>query len=308
MKNRIYLFSSCIILILSLVACAAPAKNASVPAPAQEKLAVPTMAPAAAEEAPLARGGVGAALATDVLQQERKVIYNAQLSLVVTDTEATAQKIEELATSSGGYIANMNAYRGGSEQQLYYNITLRVPVSGFDSVRAALRDMAVRVEQDSINTDDVTDQYYDLDARLRTLRATEDELLALLKETRERGGKVEDIMSIYRELTDIQSQIESLQGQLNRLDKLTAFSTINVDLRPDELTLPVTTTWRPLQTLRDSFRTLIRVLEGLVDVLIYLIVVALPTLILLAIPVLLALYILRWLLRRLRKDKQVDKA
>ena len=249
----------------------------------------------------------GTTTSTDFLQEERKVIYNASLSLVVKDTEAAAKQIEELVTATGGYIANMNAYRS-NDDQLYYNITLRVPVSGFDSVRDALRNLAVRVEHDSINTDDVTDQYYDLDARLRTLRATEEELLSLLKETRERGGKVEDIMAIYRELTNIQSQIESLQGQLNRLDKLTALSTISVELRPDELTQPIKTSWRPLETLRNSFRVLLNVLEGLVDFLIYVVVVAVPTLIILAIPVLIVLFALRWLLRKLRNKKSKESA
>jgi hypothetical protein len=308
--KRLLTLSIGLLLVLTmLVACGASPRQASyeeAPMPASPPRVVEKMV-----EMPEDSGGApamtGTTTSTDFLQEERKVIYNASLSLVVKDTEAAAKQIEELVTATGGYIANMNAYRS-NDDQLYYNITLRVPVSGFDSVRDALRNLAVRVEHDSINTDDVTDQYYDLDARLRTLRATEEELLSLLKETRERGGKVEDIMAIYRELTNIQSQIESLQGQLNRLDKLTALSTISVELRPDELTQPIKTSWRPLETLRNSFRVLLNVLEGLVDFLIYVVVVAVPTLIILAIPVLIVLFALRWLLRKLRNKKSKESA
>ncbi|NOZ48513.1 MAG: DUF4349 domain-containing protein [Chloroflexi bacterium] len=303
MKAKTLFLASFSIFAIVLAACGASPQTTSAPSPqVTEKMVLVTAEVAGKATYNDAAGANMNAAATDFLQQERKVVYNARLTLVVKDTAATAQQIEELTTATGGYIANMNAYRSGDDQ-LYYNITLRIPVSGFDSVRDALRNMAVRVDNDQINTDDVTDQYYDLDAHLRTLRATADELISLLQETRQRGGQVEDIMSIYRELTNIQSQIESLQGQLNRLDKLTAYSTISIDMRPDELTKPIKSSWRPLETLRNSFRVLIDVLQSLVDVLIYLIVVILPTLIILAIPVLVVIFALRWLINRIRKTR-----
>ncbi|MCS6845646.1 MAG: DUF4349 domain-containing protein [Caldilineales bacterium] len=232
------------------------------------------------------------------LQETRKVIYNASMVLIVRDTEAAARQVSELATSLGGYVADMNGYRG-TDNILRYTITLRVPAEQFEATRAALRALAVRVENETMNTNDVTDQYYDLEARLRVLRATENELLALLRETRERGGKVEDIMAIYRELNSVQSEIESLQGQLNRLDKLVAFSTITVELRPYELIVPVTTEeWTPLQTARESFGTLVQVLRGLVDLLIRLVIIVVPVLLILAVPVVLVLLLLRAVIRR----------
>lgn len=286
-----------------LSACAGPARSESavmeMPAAESSMPAEPPAAEFARTNADYAGDAAAKAVETQTITSDRKVIYNANMDLVVEDTEAMAAQVEALATSLGGYIANMNAYRG-SQDLLFYNITLRIPAEQFDAARTALRDMALRVENENIGTDDVTDQYFDLDARLKTLRATETELLSLLAETRQRNGKVEDIMSIYRELTNIQSQIESLQGQLNRLDKLVSLSTISVNLRPDELTQPISSQWRPLETLRDSFRTLLNVLQGLVDLLIYLIVVALPTLLVLAIPVILLFLVVRWLIRRLR--------
>ncbi|NOZ70476.1 MAG: DUF4349 domain-containing protein [Chloroflexi bacterium] len=308
MKHLLKLSIGLLLTLLILAACGASPREANYEMPAAPMATVVVEKSVQMAEDTAGYQGEGrVATTTDLLQEERKVIYNASLTLVVKDPEEAAKQVEDLVAATGGYIANMNAYRN-SDGLLFYNITLRVPVSGFNSIRDALRNLAVRVENDSINTDDVTDQYYDLEARLRTLRATEEELLSLLKETRERGGKVEDIMTIYRELTNIQSQIESLQGQLNRLDKLTALSTITVELRPDELTKPIKTSWRPLETLRNSFRILINVLQGLVDVLIYLIVVAVPTLIILAIPILIALFILRWFIRKLRNRKPKSDA
>jgi hypothetical protein len=295
------IFAALLISTLMLAACGAAASpqydaamEVPAPAPPQEKMVE-------VDREYVDSSATGLNANTDQLLQDRKVIYNADLTLIVSDTESAAKAVEDLVAAADGYVANMNAYRGG-EDLMFYNITLRVPAEQFDAVRTSLRDMAIRVDHESVNTDDITDQYYDLDARLRTLQATETELLALLKETRERGGAVEDIMSIYRELTNIQSQIESLQGQLNRFDKLVAFSTISIDLRSDELNKPISTSWRPLEILYNSFRTLVSALQGLVNVLIYLIVVVLPILIILAIPVVLLFVVVRWFVRR-RKAK-----
>lgn len=292
MKHLLFLFLL-IALIGSGCAPAPPRQGISGIEPAMPAAPLPAQPPefkAVAAEA--------GAVSDQQLQETRKVIYNAGMVLVVRDTEAAARQVSELATSLGGYVADMNGYRG-SDNILRYTITLRVPAEQFEAARAALRGLAVRVENETLNTNDVTDQYYDLEARLRVLRATENELLDLLRETRERGGKVEDIMAIYRELTSVQGQIESLQGQLNRLEKLVALSTITVELRPYELVVPVTTEeWTPLQTVRESFGTLVQVLRGLADLLIRLVIIVVPVLLILAVPVILVLLVLRAVIRR----------
>lgn len=294
--KRIVILPIIFIFILAAGCAAARPEAGFAPAP------MATMAPAA--EASSQDANASDQKATDDIQDGRKVIYNANMALVVTDTEATAQQIDALAQSLGGYVANMNAYRDHNNI-LVYDIALRIPAERFEAARTALRTFALRVENENINTDDVTDQYYDIEARLTSLRATEEELLKLLTETRERGGKVEDIMSIYRELTTIQAEIESLQGQLNRLDKLIALSTINISVRPDELATPIVEeSWRPLETLRTSVGALVNVLRGLVDLLIYLVIVVLPVLLFLAIPVIIAILVLRWIIRRLQARKQ----
>ncbi len=288
-------------LILVLSGCAS--------APAADQGARPAEAPAAAQpEAKTSEAGGAAANAPDQqVLDARLIVYNGNMTLIVKDTDATAREVETLAKSLEGYIANANSFRD-QDGIMIYNITMRVPAAHFDAARAALRGLAVRVDNESVNTDDVTDQYYDLDARLKTLRATEQQLLDLLTETRERGGKVEDIMSIYRELVSVQSEIESLQGQLNRLDKIVALSTLTLNIQPDSLATPLSTAWRPLETLKNSFRALISVVRGLVDLFIYLIVVVLPVLLILAIPVVVVILVIRWLVRRLRKSapKQPD--
>jgi hypothetical protein len=137
--------------------------------------------------------------------------------------------------------------------------------------------MASRVDREQNAVEDVTSQYIDLDARIRTLKATEAELQALLAESRQRGRKVEEIMAVYRELVEIRSQIEQIQAQLNSFDRLASFSTIRLELNPTEGAKPVAEAgWQPGDTLRSSFLMLVAFLRWLVDFLIFAAIVLLP--------------------------------
>lgn len=292
-----------IVLLLAAMLLAACGGSAPTPQVVEKSMApAPAEAPAAESvdtDATLSNG----APASEIIQETRKIIYNANMTLIVDDTESAAQEIADMAAGMGGYVANMNGYRQGD--RMIYDVTIRIPSEKFEAGRSALRSMAVRVENEQVNTDDVTDQYFDIDARLRTLKATEEELTQLLKETRERGGKVEDIMKIYDRLIQIRSQIESLQGKLNRLDKLTAFSTISIHLEPYILSKPIESQgWRPAEIIHSSFESLVDVLTGLATLLIQFIIVVVPILLILLLPLALIIWLVhRWQKRRQSKEE-----
>jgi outer membrane lipopolysaccharide assembly protein LptE/RlpB len=285
---------------LLLTACGASQQFDNSAPGAIEKSAYQAESPAA--ESPSGASTSAGQTRTDQLQETRKIIYHADMSLVVDDTEQSVKEIVRLAESAGGYVASMNGYR--QDDSMLYDITIRVPAEQFEPGLASLRKMAVRVERESLGTDDVTDQYYDLEARLRTLEATEKELTQLLEETRERGGDVDDIMKIYDHLTQIRSDIESLQGQLNRLEKLIAFSTISIHLEPYILSKPIESQgWRPAEIIHSSFVSLVNVLTGLATFLIQFVIVVLPVLVILFLPLILVI----WLIHRWQKRRQLEK-
>lgn len=205
----------------------------------------------------------------------RKLIRTVDLDLRVADPDAAAERVRELADAAGGYVSESNAYR--VEGLLRYGMTIRIPVEKLDAVVGQLKALAVEVEREHLRTEDVTERFVDLEARLRTLRLTEEELQALLAESRSRGSKAEDIMAIYRHLTEIRTNIEQLQGQLNALDRLTTYSTVNLDLVPTEAARPlVGDRWRPSETVRGGLRALVRALELTADVAILLVIVVAP--------------------------------
>ena len=128
----------------------------------------------------------------------RKLIRTVDLRLEVKDSAAVAKKVEALVNGMGGFVAASDAQRMGD--LLTYTLTVRVPVDHYSQALNAMRALAVRVDREHQQVEDVTDQYIDLDARRRTLEATETELRGLLAESRQKGRKVDEIMAVYERL------------------------------------------------------------------------------------------------------------
>jgi hypothetical protein len=227
----------------------------------------------------------------------RKLIKTVDLDVQVSDTTEASEELRSLASEMGGYVSAMTAYR--RNELLYYSLTLRVPVERLDGAVERIKSLATRVDRESIRTEDVTEKYIDLEARLTTLKATETELRSLLAESRERQHKAEDIMTIYEKLTEIRSLIEQIEGQLKALDSLATLSTINVQLIPTESAKPIVAEgWKPADTARSSTRALVTILQGLADVVIVALIVGVPLAVVLGLPVLAIAIIARRLLRR----------
>jgi len=230
---------------------------------------------------------------------DRKLVRTVHLVFTVDAPETAADRAQELAAEAGGYVASVEAVR--RDGLLHYKLTLRVPGERLDAVLAALEELAAEVEREQVSTEDVTDRYVDLEARLRALRATEEELTALLRESRSRGHSAEDIMAIFRELTGIRSQIEQLQGQLQLLANRVAFSTVHLELRPTAAARPlVDEGWSPGSTAHSSVRALLAALQWLADAAIVLAVAVLPVLLIVLVP----LWLLLRLLVRLRARRR----
>jgi hypothetical protein len=224
----------------------------------------------------------------------RKLIRTVDLQLEVKDSVEVAKRVEALVNGMGGYVSASNAQRQG--EVVLYTLTLRVPADRIDQALNTLRSLAVRVDREHQQVEDVTDQYIDLDAHRRTLEATERELSGLLAESRQKGRKAGEIMDIYRQLTEIRTQIEQIQTQISSYDKLATLSTINLELVPTESAKPVSDqSWRPSDNLRSSLRSLVGFVQWLLDFLVYALIVLLPVGLVIAAAVL----ALRWLWRRL---------
>jgi len=262
-------------------------------AAAMAVMAVPAAAEESASQAPLP-------------ETDRKIVSTVNISLVVEETDATLAAISALVDGTGGYIAQTNLYQSYQDaDQLEGSLTLRVPAEALTEALAQLSSLAVKVESQSMNRQDVTDQYVDLQARLRNLEATEEELRSLLAEVRTRpDASVEDILDVHRSLTQIRGEIEQLQGRINLLDNTVALSTITVNLRLDVAALPIVDEgWRPGATLTQALRALTETMQQLGNLAIWWGVYLLPIALILATPIVIGFFVARWLLRRHRQKQ-----
>jgi len=296
--KKVFCLIAVVAVLAAVVACAAPTpevveKEVMVERPVVETVVV-ERGMAAVPSAPL----VDEDWALEAVE-ERMIIWTGDVSLIVKDAGESLEKVEAIAKDLGGYVVNSSSWY--QDDQLRARLTIRVPSGEFDAAMARLKELAIRVENRNVSTQDVTEEYTDLDARLRNLEATETELLELLTEVRERTSKAEDVLAVYREITNIRGQIEQLKGRMQYLEKMTAMATINVELIPDVLAKPlVVAGWRPTGTAANALRTLIRTLQRVVDAAIWLIIYALPTLVVIAIP----FFILGLIWRRWRRKRK----
>ena len=185
-------------------------------------------------------GGDGGASSASVLG--RTIIRNGYIGLEVESVESAFERVQALASTHGGYVADSSFFSGGwrayeeddGERFLSANLTLRIPADRFDRIVADLRGLALSVLSISTNTQDVTGEVTDLESDLRNLRAVEATYLELLGEATEVG----DVVLVHDRLTQTRGQIERIEGSLALLQSLSELSTLNVDLQsqppPDE--------------------------------------------------------------------------
>ena len=237
----------------------------------------------------------------------RQIIANANISLIVAKTETAMAGVEQIASDLGGYLSDVELSKGRYEQteELRGSMTLRVPSDSLEEALERLQALATDVHYLNIDRQDVTDQYSDLDARLRNLRATETELLALLTEVRERpNAKVEDILAVHRNLTQIREEIETLQGRKNLLDNQIGFSTVRVELIPDSINRPIVEEpWSANGPVRNALRALVATLQGLLTALIWAFLYLTPLLLVVLIPLAILIWLVRIWVGRRRKNE-----
>jgi len=226
---------------------------------------------------------------------ERLIVRNASLSLVVSDTEQALEEIKDLVAKLGGYVVESNVYK--YQEGLQASVTLRVPAESLDDALARIRDLATEVQRESISGQDVTEEYVDLQSRLRYLEATEERLLEFLEEAED----TEAALAVYEQLQGIQADIEHVKGRMQYLEQSAALATVSLEIIPDELAQPIQVGgWHPEGTLRDAFQSLVRVLQFLVDALIVVVVLFLPVLAVVAVPIAGLFFLVRAIVRRRR--------
>lgn len=210
---------------------------------------------------------------TDV---ERQLIRTGSLSITVRNIRDTRTAVEDLVEQHGGFVASEyfsdNSYYNeyGRKESTGYrgSMTLRIPTVEYDTTMQGLRDMALVVEREHSNVQDVTEQYYDLEARIENKREQEQQYQAIMA----RADEVSDVLEVTKYLSEVRGEIERLEGQLNRLSNQVELSTIELEIASEDTVRLGGSSWNPGDSVADAWHNMVRSVVALLDALIALVV------------------------------------
>ncbi len=304
-----------VLLVSILAACAAMPQSASLnKGAAQDRVSsafeMPAAPEAMAESAPM-EGGVSqdSDFATGSQPTERIVIRNANLSIVVADPTESVNSISDMAEAMGGFVVSSNVYKTTTSSGLEVpnaNVTIRVPAEklqeALDQIKGLVEDPKVDIQNDEVSGQDVTSEVTDLESRLRNLKAAEEQLLQIM----DNATDSDDVIAIFRELTDVRGQIEVIEGQLKYYNESARLSAISVFLQAKAAVEPITIGgWQPGVEAQHALQALVEGGKYLVNALIWLVLFAVPILAIIVLPIYLIVRAIRK--RQMKKTATEEK-
>jgi len=219
--------------------------------------AAPTQAQAASKEAGAALVGQASTNSAPAPAADRKIITNVFLDLSVKDVQSSFERISLIAESSGGLVADANLRTEFNQRRA--SVTVRVPAARVQDVLAQMRGLAVKVDSERVNANDVTEEYTDVQARLRNLEATEQQLLVFLGQAK----NTQDLLQVQDRLTTTRAEIERLKGRVNLLTRLSDLATIQAQLHVEAAVIAPERPSNPLDALRLGWSASLEVIGGL---------------------------------------------
>lgn len=165
------------------------------------------------------------AAASDPASRPVKMIYNGYMEMQTQDFDAAASGIEALVRELGGYFQQSSVSNRGSSSYRYGSYTIRIPAAQFEAFFQRAGQLC-HVTYTNTTADDVSESYYDTEARLETARIKLERLQQLLA----KATSMEDIITIESAISETEWDIENLSGTLRHYDALVDYATVNVEL------------------------------------------------------------------------------
>jgi chemotaxis protein histidine kinase CheA len=294
----LYLFILAIILI---IAGCSPAQE---PLPMESRAEAVEVEKIAEQAAPVAYDMASG----NVAQEDRLVIQNADLSLVVDDPEGARDEIGLLASSLGGYVVSARAYQeqlDNGRSVVRAAVTIRVPAEKLNEALQRIRSLSDQAPiTENLNSQDVTQEYTDLQARLRNEEAAEAQLSMIMQD----ANRTEDVLNVYRELVQVRQRIEQIKGQIQYYEQSAALSAIAVELIPNEAVQPLEIGgWQPAGVAKNAVQALINSAKFIANALIWIGIYILPVLAILFVIIGLPIWLIVRGVRRRRARQSLNQ-
>ncbi len=265
-----------LLLVLGTAACSPQISGTSF---SGENAAAPTQAAGALPQATAMASGavpVGAPGSAEQLANApiagRMVIKNADLELLVQDSELALDRVTQLAADFGGYIISAQTWQQGD--LTHATLRLGIPSVAFESALNQLRAIGLEILRENTSGEDVSAAYVDLESRLSSLEAT----AARVREFLADAQTVEEALQVNERLSALETQIEQVRGQTRYFEGRSAFSTVTVTITPQlaEVAPEPEPVWSPLRTAGEAADVLANGSRAMVDLVIWLVIVLGP--------------------------------
>lgn len=236
---------------------------------------------------------------TEIPTSERKLIQNGALSLSVDRVEDSITLLSGIAENLGGRIDAVSMYNASGAVKKQATVVLRVPAVNFGVAMEQVKKIAKKVRSENITTQDITEKFIDMQARLKNLKAEETQYLEIMQ----RASKIEDVLRVSEHLYSVRQEIEQLQGQMNYLSRQVDMSIITVTLFSEPDIEPTNIGWSPLTTAKEAVQALFEGVSGFFSVIIFILLFLIPIVILWGAVAVLAVWViwkaLIWLKKRI---------
>ncbi len=229
---------------------------------------------------------------------ERKIIKDGELTLEVASPTQAQRQVTSIAESHNGYVvtseSKQNSSSDGTPPLLDITLVLRVPSAQFGAVYDQIQSLSKNVTQQKQTGQDVTEEFIDLEAHIKTQKALEAQFLEIMKQ----AHKVEDALEVQRQIAGVRSEIEKLEGRKRFLENRSSLSTITVNLKP--VTAIVVNSSGFGRSVKEAISESIEVGGELILFLIRFVIVMIPIFVLIILPIGL---VARYFVRRARRIK-----
>ncbi len=171
---------------------------------------------------------------------DRKIIRNADITIEVPSTTDAQHRVTSIAEGHGGFVVTSEAKQRESNdpalRTLDIKLVVRVPSNQFGSAFDEIRKLAGNTPAEQVTSQDVTEDFIDLEARIKTQKALEVQFLEIMRQ----AHKIEDALEVQRQIAEVRTEIEKLEGRKRFLENRSSLSTINVNIQTPKPVISVT--------------------------------------------------------------------
>lgn len=236
---------------------------------------------------------------TSVEAVERKIIRNADITIEVASTSEAQHRVTSIAEAFGGFVVTSEAKQRESvdpaQRATDFKLVVRVPANQFGVALDEIKKLATNVPEEKATGQDVTEEFIDLEARIKTQKALETQFLGIMRQ----ANNVEDALEVQRQIAEVRTEIERLEGRKRFIENRSSLATITVNIQAPKPVL-VTTTTGFGRNLRDAISESVEMASGLLLFFVRFLIVMFPVFLFVGVPLTL---LLRYVMRRAKRER-----